>query len=366
MYINSAMKKICQDILFWGRFDPNYSRNRILRQALGDLGWTIFDFCPRVCPLGDAEAWLRGLPKPGLVWVPCFRQRDMAAARRWCRLRKVPLLFDPLISAYDKQVFERCKFAPDSAAAERVRRKEALQFQAADVLLADTRSHASFYAGTFGVPPSRIHVVPVGAEEPLFGPGDERLRNTDGEFKVLFYGSFIALHGVETIADATRLYEGPPVRWLFLGDGPARAACEQATKGLANVVFEDWNPYTERPKTIWGSDLVLGVFGTSAKAERVIANKVFQALACGRPVLTRESSAYPDAAKTSSGLIQVPPGDPRALAQAVTALARDRGGMAARNRAARELFETHFSRAKIAEALKPALEACEGCHPGRE
>ncbi len=40
--MNSAGKTV----LWWGRFDPDYSRNRILRQAYTALGWRIVDFHP--------------------------------------------------------------------------------------------------------------------------------------------------------------------------------------------------------------------------------------------------------------------------------------------------------------------------------
>ena len=69
-------------VLWWGRFDPDYSRNRIVRSLLADLGWTIRDFRPQLGAAGDIEAALRGLPAPALVWVPCFRQRDAAPLSR--------------------------------------------------------------------------------------------------------------------------------------------------------------------------------------------------------------------------------------------------------------------------------------------
>jgi len=343
----------------WGRHDPDYVRNRVMRQALQDLGWSVSNFRPHVSSLGDLEAVLRGVPRPDLVWLPGFRQRDAAAAHRWCRRRNVPLMFDPLISAYAKQVFERGKYAPGSAQAERLRRREARQFGMADLLLADTRSHADFFAETFGILPARIRVVPLGAEEPLFRPMTPA-NHPDAPFEILFYGSFLALHGVETIVRAACQYQGPPVRWHFLGNGSARAACEKIATGRPDVVFEDRKPHGELPVAISLSDLVLGVFGTTPQAERAISNKVFQALACGRPVLTRTSRAYPDGATESGGLLLIPPGDSDALAQAVATLARDRAGMMARNRAARTLFEAHFSRAKIATALGAALEGVLG------
>jgi glycosyltransferase involved in cell wall biosynthesis len=349
-------------VVAWGRHDPDYARNRILGQAFRDLGWTVSNFRPHLSALADLEATCRGLMRPDLVWLPGFRQRDVLAARRWCQRKNVPLLFDPLISAYAKQVFERRKFAPGSAQAERLRRREAVQLGAADLLLLDTPVHADFFAKTFNIPPARIRLVPLGAEEPLFRPMMHTPR-PDAPFEVLFFGSFITLHGVENIVRAACQYQGPPVRWRFLGEGPARTACEQIAAGHSNVVFEGWTPYREIPEAISRSDLVLGVFATTPQADHTISNKVFQALACGRPVLTRASHAFPADATRSGGLIFISPDEPDALAQAVRALALDRAGMPARNLAARALFDAHFSRARIAAALGAALEVLSDGRP---
>ena len=341
--------------LAWGRHDPDSARNRLMQQSLEALGWTVSIFRPRLSCLGDVEAMLCGLPRPDLVWLPGFRQRDALAAHRWCRRHQVPLMFDPLISAYSKQIFERKKFVPGSAKAERLRRREAAQFGVADLLLADTLSHATFFAETFAIPPKRIHVVPLGAEEQLFFPTLAGNR-PDAPFEVLFFGSFIPLHGAEIVAQAACQYRGPAVRWRFLGKGPFRATCEQILAGRADVVFEDWKPYREIPGMIARADLVLGNFGSTLQAERAISNKVYQALACGRPVITRTSRAFPDDAATGGGMILIPPGDPAALAHAVEGMVTNRAGMPARNQAARALYEAHYSRTRITSTLEAAIQ----------
>lgn len=346
-------------VLWWGRFDPDYSRNRVLRSLLPGLGWEIVDFHPRFSSLADVEAQFKGLGKPDLVWVPCFRQRDLAAASRWARQRGVPLLFDPLISAYDKQVFERKKYPPHSRQARQLHRQEQSLFGRADILVADTQAHADYFSGEFGVPPERVKVVYVGAEEPLFHPAPMPDHSDGSPLEVLFYGSFIELQAPQVIVEAARRFDGPPVRWTLLGKGPLRAECERLACGLHTVRFEEPVPYAQLPARIHRADILLGVFDAGDKAGRVIPNKVFQALACGRPVVTRQSAAYPDAAGKGgdAGLYRVAPGSPDALAQAVAQLALRVPVEPGLGREAAARYRDAFSQALIGGQLRAALDA---------
>jgi glycosyltransferase involved in cell wall biosynthesis len=55
----------------------------------------------------------------------------------------------------------------------------------------------------------------------------------------------------------------------------------------------------------------------------VIPNKVFQALACGTPVVTAETPAARELLADGESALLVPPGDPRALAAALRRLAAE-------------------------------------------
>ncbi|MHB1054079.1 MAG: glycosyltransferase family 4 protein [Thiobacillus sp.] len=345
------------NVLWWGRFDPGYSRNRILRTLFAELGWQVKDFHPKFARMADWEARLHRWPRPDLIWVPCFRQRDLAAASRWAKSHGVPLVFDPLISAYDKQVDERGKLNAGSPHAKKLLAWEQALFQRADRIIADTPAHADYFAQVLGVPRKHLAVVYVGAEEALFKP--ERLASGAGgrPLELLFYGSFIPLQGPQIVIEAARLYRGPPVKWVLLGQGPLRRMCEEKARGLANVTFEDWMPYEKLPARIHQADILLGVFGTTPKAGRVIPNKVFQSLACGRPVITRSAHAYPETlvAAENSGLVWAPAGDAQSLADHVATLAADPGKLHLFGEAAAQSSRQYFSESVVRQQLEAAL-----------
>jgi len=159
------------EVLVWGRevtLDQAYSRDRVVFRLLKQAGAQLSVFSPRVSAVGDIDAILQRQQPGDLVWVPCFRQRDVADASRFARRHRVPLVFDTLISAYDKQLNERRKFSADSRPAQRLLRWERRLFAQADVLIADTLGHADYFQRVLGVSAERLVVLPVGGRTSRF------------------------------------------------------------------------------------------------------------------------------------------------------------------------------------------------------
>lgn len=347
-----------QTVLWWGNFDPEYSRNRIIRKAFCQLGWRISEYCPAKPRFSYVKARLKKLAKPDLIFVPCFCQKDIDAALAFGRHHSVPVMIDPLISLYDSRVFERRTVAEDSVAAKRLLELETRTFSAADVVVADTEAHGRYFCETFAVAPSRIQVIPVSAEESVFDIAEQP--NPEHELvEVLFYGSFIPLQGVEVIVEAIRCYQGPAVRWCLLGgkNTECRAKAEQALADNPSVAFEDDISYESLPQRIRQADVLLGVFGESDKTARVIPNKVYQSLACGRAVISCDGP-YPGALRQSneSGMVLVPAANAVALAEAVAHLAADPSGLKEMGRQARLSYERYFSNDHVSAALAQALQ----------
>ena len=341
-------------VLWWGRSDLNYSRNRICRQLLQSLGYELIDFAPQISALADVEAQLKGLIAD-LVWVPCFRHRDVVAATRWARKKNIPVVFDPLISAWQKQVYERRKYVADSFRAKWLLKRETKCLQAVDMILVDTEPQRQMFIQRFKLSSFKTACVYVGAEQPLFTPLDAE--RSPAFTEVLFYGSFIALHGIDTVIAAAKMTAGQShIQWVLLGEGPAKASAQLQAADLPNVRFESSVPYAQLPRRIAQADIVLGVFSDSEKAGHVIPNKVFQALACARPVITRASAAYPVAFshEPEKGLWQIDAANPVALAEAVMQWSRCSRDKEAE---AYELYRTHFSVSQLRQQLKCALGA---------
>ncbi len=105
-----------------------------------------------------------------------------------------------------------------------------------------------------------------------------------------------------------------------------------------------WVDYEQLPGELHRAGCALGIFGTSAKAQRVIPNKAFQALACGTPLITADTPAARELLVHEESALLVRPGDPEALAEALRRLAGDaelrtrlsEGGLAAYRKRASE------------------------------
>ncbi len=302
-----------------------------------------------------------------VVLVGYFGHLDVHLARWLARGR--PVVLDMMLSVYDTVVCDRGLVAPRGPLARLTRWIDRSAVHASDLALLDTSQHAAFCAQELGIPSGKLAAVPVGAEVALFPPTPlphgAHEGDGDGEpLLVLLYSSFIPLHGTMTVAEAIRLLAAPPapeptpIRFTIVGQGQDRAAfdqaIDQASEGGDGVGVEvelvDWVPYDQLGALVAAHHVVLGLFGQSDKASRVVPNKVYQAACAARAVVTADSPAIRDAF-TEEEIVLVPPGDPAALAAALRALAADPERVASLGQRARRRFEADYA----PDALGPGL-----------
>jgi len=316
-------------VLYFGTYERRYPRNAQVISALRGAGVEVIERHEPVWE-GQEEKWSLGPgaavrlvlaelrllarrgPRTDAVIVGYPGHLDLLAARR--AARGAPVVFNPLVSLTDTLVGDRGRFRHGSLVERALRTIDRRALRSADVVIADTDAHAEFLAGLAGLPRDRFEVCFVGAEERVFQPGWD----PEEPFTALFVGKLIPLHGLETILEAARL--APDLRLRIVGSGQLDPLLAGRP---ANVEWAPWVDYERLPEELNRASCALGIFGTSEKAQRVIPNKAFQALACATPLVTADTPAARELLVDGESALLVPPGDPEALAGALHRLAAE-------------------------------------------
>lgn len=213
------------------------------------------------------------------------------------------LLNDFFISNYDTYVNDRKKISKYNPRAWWKYLQDWINFRCSHYLLSDTYEHFKYWETLFGTFQGKLMVLPVLADQSVYYPLDDDEVLTEKK-KILFYGSFIPLHGIDVILDAFKILEdeGLPFEAKVIGNGQIYSAMKEKFDrlGLKQVEMEGaLLPETELANEIRASDIVLGIFGESKKAQSVVPNKVYQSLACKKATITMESKAIEEFFGTS-------------------------------------------------------------------
>jgi len=216
-----------------------------------------------------------------------------------------------------------------------------------------------------GVDPEKIAVVRNGSNAELFRPRPEagaRLRDTLGlenSFVVVYAGLLGVAQGLDAILEAAARLRtrDPGIRFLLIGDGPLKSELEQQarTLGLDNVSFIPARPRHTIPDYLSAGNLAL-VPLTRKRLIGALPSKMFDAMACCRPVLLCAEGEAADVLRQAEAGIVVPPQDPDAIAEAILKLKADPGLAERMGRNGRAAVCRGYSRQALAAQLTAVLE----------
>lgn len=334
-------------IFCWGTYDTGKPRTRLLLKGLRANGAEVVECHADIWNGVEDKSQLRGTwrrfriilhwifsyprlgwrllraPRPDVLLIGFPGIWDILIAAPIARLRGIPLVWDMFMSTYDTIVEDRRLLRKGSTAARLLHSLEKFALRRADFVFLDTQAHARRVEKLFQADCGSIGAVWVGAEMEYFNHHEIMPTHRQDEatpLRVLFYGQFIPLHGIETIVHAARLTRDEPFEWHLVGKGQQAEYIQSMLEHdpLPKLRWDDWIDYEDLFRAIAHADVCLGIFGTSDKASSVIPNKVFQAIAMGKPIITRDSPAIREILDgTPPCSYLVTPGDPASLAEAV-------------------------------------------------
>ena len=275
--------------------------------------------------------------RPDAILLTYPAQIDVLVIWLAARVRNVPILLDLFISLYDTTVIDRRLARPGSLKARSLWWLEWLAvrrpigcWSILPLTLATSRNCSACRM-------DRSAMCRSGRGRRV--PRQHRARPSSRP-QILFYGQLIPLHGIETVLAAATSGQGKAFDWTIIGSGQdaPKLASKLGDHPPGHIRWIPWVPYAELTGWIARSDICLGIFGGSRKAASVVPNKVYQALSCGRHVVTRSSPAMAELA-ANPGITLVEPESAGALLDGIDRALRE--GCPAPSDALVESFSFH-------------------------
>ncbi len=344
-------------VLFFGIYDPGYARSRIFTEGFAALGYEVVP-----CRVDPRNA--RSLHKYQLLWrqgralrhesfdlvLVLFPGQTVVWLARLLFGNRI--VFDAFVSLHDSNVFDRKKYGRYSLKAWRDWLLDRFSCALARTVLVDTIEHKRYFSERLGIPEHKLIVVPVGASKEWFSASVEKGERQATPLRVVFYGSYIPLHGVEVIVRAAALVADLPLRFELIGGGQEYGRVRELVEalGVANVAFEERVPLQELVERVRAADICLGIFGSTPKAERVIPNKVYECAALGKPIITTNTPAIREVF-TPDESIALCEASPEALSEALRALAADKAMRTRLGARARVLMERGYTPLRLCEIV---------------
>ena len=235
-------------------------------------------------------------PRPELIYVPypsvfvIFLLSWLPQGVRPCRI-----VTDVFISLYDTIVFDRQLLNQNGWSARLLRWIEKRAYGFADKLVVDTPQNARFLCELFGLPEERVIVIPLSTNEIDFKYTPYYPKTS--YCRVLFVGTLVPLHGIETILEAIRLVsKRSNIHFKLIGNGQDAPIVEAWLRAYSLPLTweKEWQPSNRLAEEISQADICLGIFGAGNKTQRVCPFKMYAYASMGRAIINGETEWLKD------------------------------------------------------------------------
>jgi colanic acid biosynthesis glycosyl transferase WcaI len=210
-----------------------------------------------------------------------------------------------------------------------------------------------------GLPPERIFLLNNGVDTTKFRPFSKELARAeldwDCRFTILYAGTHGLSHGLTTILDAAKQllnYKG--IHIVLVGDGAEKAnlIAQAQMQDLKNTTFLDPLPHDLMPMLLSAADVCLAHARKVPLFQGMLPIKMFEAMACDRPILLAlDGEARKVAEQEAGAAIYVEPENSNALATAILYLYEHREQVELLGKRGHTYVEAHFDYDKLVSAL---------------
>ncbi len=309
-------------ILYFGSYKPSYPRNKIIIDGLRANGVTVIECNDRTpsIPVRFVKLFIKYFKIRedfDLMVVGFPGQEAMFLAKLICRK---PIVFDVFTSHYMGYILDRKYFSTNSLRAKYYRFMDRWSCRLADMVFLDTQAHIKYFVKEFGLNSSKFRRIWLGANPELHRPMDIK---KGGVFSVLFWGGFIPLQGVDVIVKAARILKDEDIQFNLIGKGQTFEECRAIAGDSQKINFLGKVSDEYLVESISNSDICLGAFSNGEKADITIQNKIFEAMASRKPMITMKTTALRELLNEGQGVLLCEKNNPEDLAAKILKLKND-------------------------------------------
>lgn len=215
-----------------------------------------------------------------------------------------------------------------------------------------------------GLSPDHIVLLTNGVDTVRFRPlprAPARAKlGWDNRFTLLYAGNHGLVYKLETVLEAAEhLRDDPDIHIVFVGDGVKKAElmAEALRRNLQNITFLDPVPHDDIPLLLAAADACLIPLRKMQLVEMALPVKMFEAMACARPILLGvDGEARRVAVEEAGAALYVEPQNASALVTAIRYLRQHPEQAESLGQKGRALVEARFSYDKLTMQLDAHLK----------
>lgn len=305
-------------ICYWGAYNPVYSRSRVIIKGLQKNNIKVIECNCRHNEKNNYFALIKkhwAIRNSYDIMLVAFPGHFLIPLAKILTRKKI--IFDAFYSLYDTRIMDKKYFDVKNIMAFWYHFVDWFACKLSDKILLDTNEHIDYFSKEFKINPSKFIRILVGSDDEKIRPSENS--GTHKNFTVHFHGYFIPLQGIGYIIRAAKILEKQSVIFNIIGCGQTYDESLALANKLSvkNVNFIKPAPYEHLTKYMSEADVCLGIFGKTSKAQRVIPNKVYEALAAKRAVITGRSKAIDEILTDGVNVLLCKMGDENDLAEKI-------------------------------------------------
>ena len=238
-----------------------------------------------------------------------------------CKIFRIPMVFE-VRDIWPQILIDMNNMSKESLTYIVLKKMERILYRHSELIIVLSKGCIKYIQKEGG---RKIDYFPNYANTDLFKystlPLEDEKFSSKRPFRIIYSGAHGLANDLENVVRAAYFLKDLPIEIILVGDGPEKNNLKNLASGLKNIIFQDPLPKKNMPDLLSSADAILiSLADVKLFQYGVSPNKLFDAYAVGRPVITTVGGIISEEVENFNLGIAVNPGQPVELSNAIKKL----------------------------------------------